>query len=283
MRAQINDNDIHYDDYGHGPAVLFLHDFPLNRKMWKPQIDAVTAAGFRVIAPDLRGFGSSTLKNDTCEIGTYSDDIIALLNSLGIGRAAVCGLSMGGYVLFDLIERYPERIAGACLVSTRPVADDIHERARRGELLNALNQGRVDEVRDDLCAMLIAGHDRKLAAERKRDIQALTRDVRPETLADALKAISQRKDYTFLLKQIDTPTLIIGAEQDQITHPHHSDLMAQQLPNCHDRVKLDCGHLVNMEKAKSFNSHLLRFLRKLRPAPVESCDDEDDLEIFSPT
>lgn len=267
MLATINDVHIGYDDYGQGPAVLFIHDFPLNRKMWQQQVDAVVDAGFRVIVPDLRGFGDSELKNNACAISTYSKDIVGLLNFLGIGRAVICGLSMGGYILFDLLENYPHKVAGACLVSTRPVADDTHERARRAEFLTALDKGLTEEVRDDLYAMLIAGQEDKISRSCKNVIMALTQDISPETLTSAILAITRRKDYTFQLQNIKTPTLVIGAEHDQITHPHHSDIMARHLPNCYKSVKLSCGHLVNMEKAQAFNAHLVDFLHKLNPRP----------------
>lgn len=267
MQAKINGANISYDDYGQGPTVLFIHDFPLNRKMWQQQAEAVVDAGFRVVVPDLRGFGSSELKTDSCEISTYSQDIVGLLNFLGIGRAVICGLSMGGYVLFDLLENHPQRVAGACLVSTRPVADDIHERAKRTEFLIALNKGLADDVRDDLYSMLITGQEEKMSKSCKNEILALTQDVSPKTLTTAIQAITRRKDYTFQLQNMKTPTLVIGAEHDQITHPQHTEIMARHLPNCYKSVKLNCGHLINMEKAQAFNAHLVDFLHKLNPQP----------------
>jgi pimeloyl-ACP methyl ester carboxylesterase len=267
MQATINDVTIGYDDAGQGPAVVFIHDFPLNRKMWRQQAEAVVAAGFRVISPDLRGFGSSELETDCCTISTYSQDIVALLDFLGIGRAVFCGLSMGGYILFDLLEHHPHRVAGACLVSTRPVADDIHERAKRAEFLGALHKGLADEVRDELYGMLITGQEEKMPASCKNEILALTRNVRPKTLTAAILAITRRKDYTFQLQNMKTPTLVIGAEHDRITHPRHSEIMARQLPNCYKSVTLDCGHLVNMEKSQAFNAHFIDFLNRLNPQP----------------
>jgi pimeloyl-ACP methyl ester carboxylesterase len=267
MQAIIKGVNISYDDFGQGPAVLFIHDFPLNRKMWQQQVHAVVDAGFRVIIPDLRGFGDSELKTDSCMINTYSQDIIGLLNFLGVGRAVMCGLSMGGYIIFDLLENHPQRVAGACLISTRPVADDIHERAKRTELLVSLNKGLVDDVRDDLYAMLIAGQEEKMAKSCQKEIQQLTQEVTPESLTTAILAIARRKDYTFQLQNMKVPTLVIGAEHDKITHPSHTEIMAKHLPNCYKSIKLNCGHLVNMEKAQAFNTHLVDFLHNLNPLP----------------
>lgn len=265
MRATINGVQIGYDDYGQGPTVLFVHDYPLNRKMWRPQVQPLVAAGFRVVLIDLRGFGESSLESDRVGIHTYSADVIGLLNYLGIGRAVICGLSLGGYVLFDLMENYPQRIAGACLATSRPVADDIHERARRNELMLALQDGRIDQVKEELFAMLFAGQEKTLSVTIKDEVRDWIQSLKGKTLDIALQAIGQRKDYTFLLRTLKIPTLLVGADADPITHHNHTDIMAQQLPNCYKAVKLSSGHLVNMEKSDEFNAHVIDFLRNLTP------------------
>jgi pimeloyl-ACP methyl ester carboxylesterase len=121
MRVKINGVQIGYDDFGQGPVVLFIHDNLLDRNMWSPQIEPLVASGFRVILTDLRGCGESDLVEEPVNIQTYSADIIGLLDYLGVGRAAVCELSFGGSVLCNLIENYPQRIAGAYLATSQPI------------------------------------------------------------------------------------------------------------------------------------------------------------------
>lgn len=267
MQATINGVNIAYDDFGQGPAVLFVHDYPLNRRMWQPQVQPLLNAGFRVLLVDLRGFGESDLdlNSEQVDIQTYSSDIIGLLNYLGIGRAVVCGLSLGGYVLFDLMENYPQRIAGACLATSRPVTDDIHERAKRNELLQALQEGRVDQVKEELLSMLFSGQEDSLQPELKEEVNGWVQNITSKTLDFALQAIGRRKDYTFLLKKLKIPTLLVGADRDPITHHNHTDIMAEHLPNCYRAVKLSGGHLVNMEKADEFNAHFIDFLHNIMP------------------
>jgi len=278
MRATINGVQIGYDDFGRGPAVLFVHDYPLNRKMWRPQVQPLVDAGFRVVLVDLRGFGESSLASERVAIHTYSADIIGLLNYLGIGRAVVCGLSLGGYVLFDLMENYPQRIAGACLATSRPVSDDIQERARRNELIVALQDGRVEQVKDEIFNMLFAGQEKSLSAKIKNEVRGWMQNLKAKTLNVAMQAIGQRKDYTYLLKGVKIPILLVGAEEDPITHHNHTDIMAQLLPNC-KAVKLSSGHLVNIEKAEEFNAHFLEFLGNLTPQrhgqPAEELEEEE--------
>ncbi len=281
MRATINGVQIGYDDFGQGPAVLFVHDYPLNRKMWRPQVQPLVDAGFRVVLVDLRGFGESSLESERVAIHTYSADIIGLLNYLGIGRAVVCGLSLGGYVLFDLLENYPQRIAGACLATSRPVSDDIQERARRNELIVALQDGRVEQVKDEIFNMLFAGQEKSLSATIKDEVRGWMHNLKAKTLNVAMQAIGQRKDYTYLLKGVKIPILLVGAEEDPITHHNHTDIMAQLLPNC-KAVKLSSGHLVNIEKAEEFNAHFLEFLGNLAPQRHSQSSEELEEEEFCP-
>ncbi|MDO3379927.1 alpha/beta fold hydrolase [Geoalkalibacter halelectricus] len=266
MKARINGVQIGYDDFGKGPAVLFIHGYPLNRKMWRRQIEPLVNDGFRVILTDLSGFGESELREDAEDLHTHADDLVGLLNYLGVGRAVVCGISMGGYVLFDLLDRYPQRVAGACFVVTRPVGDDVQERVKRAELRRALENGETDRVREAFLRVLLTPTGRKKARSTDmREVCEWVRTADPRSMAAGLKAIGGRKDYTSLIKKLSLPTLVVGAELDQVIHPLHSELLARHLPNCFRAVSLKGGHLVNLEKFQAFNGHLLEFLRTLVP------------------
>ncbi len=281
MKANINGTQIGYDDFGKGPAVLFVHGYPLNRKMWRKQVEPLVADGFRVILTDLRGFGESDMGEENPEgLSTYSDDLVGLLNYLGIGRAVVCGISMGGYVLFDLLERYPQRVVGACFVVTRPVGDDVQEKVKRAELRAALEAGETDKVREAFLQVMMTPGKRKSRSADMREVCEWIRGADPRSLAAGLEAIGRRKDYTPILKNLSLPTLVVGADQDQAMHPRHSELLASRLPNCFRSVSLKGGHLVNLEKFQAFNKHLLEFLRGIGPEPA--IDDEDEEFIDQP-
>jgi alpha/beta hydrolase fold len=131
MKAEINGCILAYGDRGNGLPLVLIHGFPLCRKMWRPQAEALDRAGCRVITPDLRGFGESGLSSGTVSMDDYADDIVALMDHLGIDKAVVGGMSMGGYVLLNLLERYPERVAASVfIVSPRRGATTM--RARPG-------------------------------------------------------------------------------------------------------------------------------------------------------
>src|ERR1043165_6434444 len=116
-----SDNALAHADVGHGLPVVLLHAFPLNRMMWEPQIAALFGE-CRCIVPDLRGFGDSP-KSGPYSMDVFADDVIALLDALQIDRAVVGGLSMGGYVAFNLFRRYRQRVRALLLADTRAGAD----------------------------------------------------------------------------------------------------------------------------------------------------------------
>lgn len=272
MKAKINGVQIGYDDFGKGRAVLFVHGYPLNRKMWRKQVEPLVKDGFRVVLTDLSGFGESELREDADHLPTHADDLVGLMNYLGIGRAVVCGISMGGYILFDLLERYPQRLAGACFVVTRPVGDDIQEKVKRAELRSALQKGQIEAVKEAFVQVLVSPQRKKTRSADMKEVCEWIRGTDARSLAAGLDAIGKRKDYTGILKNLSLPTLVVGAEEDRMIHPRHSELLAKHLPNCFRAVCLKGGHLVNLEKFQAFNGHLLDFLRTLVP-PAEELPD----------
>ena len=127
MKVSINGTTMAYEDHGAGPAVLLLHGIPFDRSFWKAQIQPLALAGYRVIAPDLRGFGQSMASPGDYSLDALRDDVIGLLNYLGIGRAAMVGLSLGAHVLNTLLERYPQRLVAAVVVDPLHRIDDHAE------------------------------------------------------------------------------------------------------------------------------------------------------------
>src|SRR5687767_13707526 len=110
---------INYDDYGpvYAPVVIFIHGFPFNKHMWDMQTE-VLKSNYRVITYDIRGYGGSHAVRNDYSIDTLTEDLIHLMNKLNIKKAAVCGLSMGGSIALNAIEKYPERFNALILSDT---------------------------------------------------------------------------------------------------------------------------------------------------------------------
>jgi pimeloyl-ACP methyl ester carboxylesterase len=259
MKATVNGITLGYDDIGSGPAVVLLHDFPLSRRMWEPQIAPLVAAGYRVIVPDLRGFGESSEAEASYDISVYADDVVALLNYLGIGRAVFGGMSMGGYVLFNLLERFRPRAMAAAFFVTRSGADTLVEKARRAEVV----KGDRQQVIDHLAGLLFAEGSMKAQPGLVENVKSWMDSTDSHTLTAGLMAMRNRMDYAAPARYLDRPALVVGAALDRSVKPEHSRFLAAALPCCTSRIISGAGHLVNMERPEEFNRCLLDFLDSL--------------------
>jgi pimeloyl-ACP methyl ester carboxylesterase len=263
MRAVINGINLAYDDIGSGPAVILLHGFPLCRKMWRPQVEALATAGYRVITPDLRGFGESEAPDGPHSMSVFADDVVSLFAHLGIERAVVGGMSMGGYVLLNLIERHSHRLAAAMFLVTRAAADDEPARMRRSSLAAEVAAGRPQTVTDAFEGILFAGTSPVVRPDLVAEVKTWMIATSPRGLAGGLLAMRDRRDYLDLLSSFDLPALVIGAEADRAVPPDHSRVLAEGLPNARLCMIAEAGHMANMEQPNAFNTCLLEFLHGL--------------------
>ncbi len=263
--AFLNGVNVAYTDVGTGPAVMLIHGFPLNRSMWKPQLGDLVAAGYRVIAPDLRGFGESDEPDGACSIELFSDDLTALLDYLEISQAVCVGMSMGGYLLFNLLKRYPERVCGAVFVVTRSVADDEAGRARRLQLATDAVRFGPQVVADSFHPLMFADHTVALRPKLAEEVYGWMVSTGSRGLAGGLSAMREREDATVLLETITVPSLVIGAGQDKACALEHPRMIAAGISNSRLEIIDDAGHLVNLEQPNRFNSCLLDFFRLICP------------------
>src|SRR3954465_471817 len=139
--APISTGEPAYIDRGTGRPILLVHGFPLDHTMWGAQIDALCDR-FRVIAPDLRGFGQSPLgnvdQNHGITMERYCDDLAELLDAIGVQELTVLiGFSMGGYIAWQFVRKYVHRLRALIQCDTRAAADT--DEARAGRLKMAEN------------------------------------------------------------------------------------------------------------------------------------------------
>jgi pimeloyl-ACP methyl ester carboxylesterase len=255
-----------YDDHGEGPAVLLVHGFPLCRRMWRPQIQPLVAAGYRVITPDLRGYGESPPERFPIRMEQYADDLIALLDDLNVERSVIGGFSMGGYILMSLLERFPERIRAALFLMTRAAADDAAGKQRRKLLADEALASGPDKVADAFASVLFApgtGPESDLVREVRSWMQATPAG----SLAAGLLAMRDRKDYIAQLHAFSLPALVVGADRDLAIPLGHSVVLDNGLPNSLLQVVAGAGHLANLEQPAQFNKILLDYLDGLENCP----------------
>ena len=261
MNAIINGISLAYDDSGSGPAVVLIHGFPLCKKMWRPQFNTLPNAGFRLIAPDLRGFGESDAPTGPYSIDLFADDIVDLLDHLEIDKAVVGGMSMGGYVLFNLLDRYPERLSGACFITTRAHADDETGKTVRLKLAQEVMKFGPQAIANSFEQILFAEESLSERPKLVGEVYNWMIGTDSRGLAGGLLAMRERKDYTPLLANVTLPALAIGAEHDRATPPEKAREIAAGVPGCQLSIIPHAGHMANLENPGAFNDCLIAFLK----------------------
>ncbi|HEV7857365.1 MAG TPA: alpha/beta fold hydrolase [Pyrinomonadaceae bacterium] len=264
--ARVGQIEMAYDDVGSGPPLVLLHGFPFNRSMWREQAEALSTR-YRVITPDLRGLGETTAADgdEPATMHRMAQDVTALMEHLGIARAAIGGLSMGGYVALALVHKFRLRVRALILADTRPQADTDEARAvREQQAQKALAEG-MDSLADAMLPKLLAPStlsEQPLIVERVRRMMTSTS---AEGAASALRGMAARSDRTFFLPDIIAPTLIIVGSEDRITPLADAELMRREIRGSRLEVIEGAGHVSNLERPMQFNYALKDFLDALQP------------------
>ena len=262
--ATVAGTTLHYVDVGAGgPPVLLLHAFPFHSGMWEAQVEAL-ADRYRVVVPDLKGFGASDAPDDVSaySMASYADEVAGLLATLELEQVAVVGLSMGGYVSFSLLSRHRPLVSALVLADTRadPDSDQVLER-RTNQQRTVRDEGTAPVI-DALLTTLLAEHTHEHRPEVV-DRARLLMDNPPAGFVGALEAMKSRPDASPQLDSIDVPTLVVVGEEDKPSPPEVAESMHERIRGSRLAVLPDAGHLTNLEVPGPFNQALRGFLAEL--------------------
>ena len=258
--ARVRGIEVAYDDAGGGEALVLLHGFPFDRSMWGGQSE-VLSARWRVITPDLRGFGETPLGDGgTATMDEMAEDLAALLDALNVGRAVLGGLSMGGYVAFEFFRRFPRRVRALVLADTRPQADTDEGRRTREENARKVLRDGIRPLADSMLPKLLSASTLEGGPDVVERVRSMMLAVRPEGAAAALRGMAARRDQTELLPRIDVPTLILVGAEDAITPPSDAEAMAAKIKGARLVRVEGAAHLSNVERPGEFNRALVDFV-----------------------
>jgi 3-oxoadipate enol-lactonase len=234
-------------------GLLLIHAWPLDARMWDAQRRAV--GHVPVVAPHLPGFGGSESSGEVLTMRAATERLLAELDAAGVGRAVVCGLSLGGYVAFEVWRTARDRVAGLVLANTRAVADAPEgAEGRRALAARLRSEGNV----------LVNEPPPLLAEDASEDLWARVRgwiaDQPAEAIAAAALGMAERPDSTPDLATIDVPTLVITSTGDRLIPPAITAEMAGQIPGARLQTIERAGHLSNVEAAEAFAEALQEHL-----------------------
>jgi 3-oxoadipate enol-lactonase len=253
-----------YQVTGAGPAVVLVHGFGLDMRMWDPQAEYL-AARHRVVRYDCRGFGSSG-PFDPAVAYTHAGDLLALLDHLGIGEAVLAGLSFGGRVVLQTALAAPDRVRGLVLLDAvldgvpwDPPSQAAIELAAQLAQARGLLAGRAAWLAHPLFA---AARDRPEVAGRLAEMVAAYPGqhwIGHDPHAEADRRLID------MLPELAAPTLVIVGEQDVPGFREMSAVLARRIPGARYQVVAGAGHMVSMEQPAVVNAELTRFLDELPP------------------
>jgi pimeloyl-ACP methyl ester carboxylesterase len=253
---------LHYDDAGPsaGLPVLLIHGHPFNRTLWTPQVEALVAAGHRVITPDLRGYGDSGVEAGTVYLADFADDLVGLLDHLGIGQAVVGGVSMGGQIAMELQRGHAHRVRALVLSDTSAPAETDEGKAFRNRLADRLLAEGMDGYAGEVIGKMLADYNVTAMPDVAERVLRMMRATDPRGAAAALRGRAERPDYRDTLAAVRAPVLIVVGADDAYTPVADAEAIHELVPHAVLTVIDGAGHLPGAEQPGRFNSALLDFL-----------------------
>ncbi|HWP36516.1 MAG TPA: alpha/beta fold hydrolase [Gemmatimonadales bacterium] len=248
------------DVQGDGKPILFIHGFPLDRTVWRQVIATLT--GWKRVAPDLRGMGLSDAPG-SYSMTEYADDLAALLDALHVEQAIVCGLSMGGYVAFEMMRRHKARVRALVLVNTRAEAETEEGKQKRNETISLVEREGLTALADRLVPQLLAPWSVTTQPQVVEHLKAMIAGSPPAGIIGAIQAMRDRPDSTALLPQIDVPTLVIAGREDRLIPPAASRALADAIPGAQLTLIPEAGHLTPLEQPVQTSRVIGEFLESI--------------------
>lgn len=249
---------IHYHDDGNGFPIVWVHGYPFSSKIFEPQL---AIDQFRHIRVDLRGFGKTPPAENETSMATYARDVLDAMDDAKVERAVLAGLSMGGYIVMQLLRDAPERIAALLLLDTRETADTEEGRATRFKQVQDVEKNGMGSVVEAMVPKVAIG------TESREAIRRIMEEASPRGVIAALKAMAARPDSTETLRNANVPALVVVGDRDEITPPRDAERMVSLLPHAEEAPIAKAAHAANFERPEQLNPliHAFLFRHVLRP------------------
>jgi pimeloyl-ACP methyl ester carboxylesterase len=245
---------------GAGTPLVLLHAFPLDGRMWAPQVEAL-AGTYEVIVPDLRGFGAAREQAvEEAAVDLLADDVARLLDQRGLDRVVLGGVSMGGYVALAFVRRHADRLGGLVLLDTKATPDGEQARADRLRMVERVLADGTGFLPEAMLPRLLGKTSLEERPELVERVTALVAEQDPRAVAGAQRGMAARPDATDVLASIAVPTLVVTGAEDALFGPEVGRELASAIPGARFLLVEEAGHLPSLERPEVVNEALLDFL-----------------------
>ncbi len=256
--------NLHSIERGEGTPLVLIHGFPFDHALWKEQLHGAASDEARIIAPDLPGFGRSHhLDGSKASMETYADAIADWAKGEGLGRFALAGHSMGGYIALAFARRHMAMLSGLLLVCTRPGPDSEAGKEGRYKLIAEVEKHGPQAVVDAMLPKLFAPQTYEQQPEVVEETRQMMLRQNTEGIIAAIRSMAERPHSTQGLASIQVPTLIITGAEDAIIPAPEAQGMLAHLPNAKHVIIEGGGHMAMLENANAFNKALKAFIHGL--------------------
>ncbi len=258
-----------YDDLGprDGRPVLLVHGHPFDRSMWRPQAERLVEAGYRVVTPDLRGYGESKSRDTKTGLDVFANDLVELADDLRLERFVLGGLSMGGQIVMQLIADHPDRVTALVLADTFAGLDSPQAKQARYDTADRISAEGMERYAEELLPKMISKQTRATRPDVEAHVRKMMRTAPEEGAAAALRGRAERPDYTNGLADISVPTLVVVGSEDEFTPVADAELIHRKT-NASTLVVIEgAGHLPNLECETEFDEALSTFLTSSGATP----------------
>ena len=257
-RVHSTDAEIAYVVLGDGPPVVLLHPFPAHHALWLPAAQALSSR-YKVVLPDLRGHGESGAGEGPATMDKHAADLARVLDDAGIGRALFCGVSIGGYILFELWRRFSERVSALALCDTRAQPDTPEGRATRLKSAEDVLDRGTQPFIDSMIPKLLGGTTLSTRPDLADEAKHMMLKMSPQDMAQVQRGLAERPDSVPTLKTISGPTLILIGEEDVLSPVADGELMRQHVSGSQFRVIPKAGHYAVWERPADAGKLLRQF------------------------
>jgi 3-oxoadipate enol-lactonase len=247
---------------GEGQDIVLLHPTPVHHAFWLP-IAEMLAQKYRVILPDLRGHGQSEAGDGPITVEKLGEDMHRMLNELGIGKALFAGCSIGGYTLFELWRRMPERITALAFCCSRPQADAEANRNKRREWMDGIRLRGTSDFFEQMLNSLIGPTAHQRFPQKRGEAREMMQAMKPEAVIAVQQGLAARPDSVNTAKTIRVPTCIVAAAEDTGSTIEDMKLLAEAVRNggygAEFHALHDAGHYAPWEQPETVGPILRKF------------------------